>query len=67
MSKEHAKNFIQKAKTDPAIQKELHERGRHPVDVGREHGYHFSKEEFDEAMRERDAAPSYEAQWCSYA
>ena len=65
MSVEKAREFIKKAKEDHSIQKKLHERSKHPVDVGREHGYEFTHEEFDKAMGERDMQPAAEETWCS--
>jgi predicted ribosomally synthesized peptide with nif11-like leader len=67
MSKEHADTFVEKAKTDPSIQKALHERTKHPVDIGREHGLHFTKEELSQSMLERNIPESDFSPWCSTA
>jgi len=65
MSKEHAKEFVEKAKKDKSIQTALHERKKHPVDIGKEHNLHFTHEEFEHAMRERNVDASDEVGWCS--
>jgi Chaperone of endosialidase/Nif11 domain len=52
MSLQAAKDFIEAAKKSPAISQETHDRSKNIVDVGREHGFEFSKEELRQAMDE---------------
>lgn len=57
MSVQHAKDFIEKTKHTKEIQKEL-EQGKSFVDCGRDHGFHFTPDEFEKAMKEhRDEHP----------
>ena len=56
MSTQAAQDFIDRANHDEAIRRLALERLDEIVDVGREHGYDFARDEFDEAMRERKAA-----------
>jgi len=65
MSKEDADKFVDKAKKDPSIQKALHERSKHPVDIGREHNLHFTEDELKKARSERDVVESDQATWCT--
>lgn len=52
MSLQAAKDFIEAAKKSQAINKEAHDRPKNIVDVGRKHGFQFSKEELRKAMDE---------------
>jgi predicted ribosomally synthesized peptide with nif11-like leader len=65
MSIQAAKDFIEKAKTDVSIQKELHERTRHPVDIAKAHGYDCTVDDYEQAMQERTRDASSEVAWCS--
>ncbi len=53
MSVENARNFIDQAYKDKKLAQEGARRYKDIVDVGREHGYHFSKDDFEKAIRER--------------
>ena len=55
MSTEAAQDFIDRANQDAAIRKLAREHLGDIVNVGREHGYDFAWDEFDQAMRERKA------------
>ena len=52
MSLQDARDFVQKAKNSPEIQKQAHERKHDIPGVGREHGHEFTKEELRQAMNE---------------
>ena len=55
MSLQAAQRFIDLANQDHAIRRLALERFSDIVTVGREHGYDFARDEFDQAMRERKA------------
>ena len=56
MSKEAARDFIQRADHDSVIRQLARDRFSDIVDVGREFGYEFAWDEFDQVMRQRSAA-----------
>jgi hypothetical protein len=53
MSTQGAKDFIERANQDAAVRKTARERYSEIASVGQEHGFEFTKDEFDQAMRER--------------
>lgn len=53
MSLQSAQEFIHQANQDQVIRKLARERFGDIVNVGREHGYDFELDEFEQAMRER--------------
>ena len=67
MSLQAAKEFIEKARHSEAIQKELNERTKSPVEIGRAHGFDFTQEEFNQAMRESGIGRTTPDGWCSSA
>jgi len=52
MSKEHAKKFIEHAKKDEALRRKLNEASEHIFKLAKEHGYEFSHEELQTALKE---------------
>ena len=62
MSIESAQEFINRANQDAVIRKLARERFGDIENVGREHGYDFARDEFDEAMRERRAMQAAQGQ-----
>ena len=66
MSLQAARDFVDKAKKTAAIRKELHEGSRAAADIGRDHGFDFTHEEFGEALRERNIDAADGASWCSF-
>ena len=55
MSVKEAKDFLKKSKHNKEIQKAAHERSKSVVDIGRDHGHEFTKEEFNKAAKEDGA------------
>ena len=58
MSIEDARSFIEKAKRTEAIQKAVNEHNRGVVDIGREHGHQFTKDELMHVLREHNIQPT---------
>jgi hypothetical protein len=55
MSTQSAKDFIEHANGNEAVRKTARERYGDIAGVGKENGYDFTKDEFDQAIRERKA------------
>lgn len=56
MSAEAAREFITRADYDPRITQRARDRFEDVETVGREHGYDFTRDEIDHAMRHRKAS-----------
>jgi predicted ribosomally synthesized peptide with nif11-like leader len=65
MSLQAAKEFVEKAKQSEALQKELQERSKSAVEIGRAHGFDFTTEELRQAWGEQKPAAGGEAPWTS--
>lgn len=55
MSTQGAQEFITQANQNPVIRKAARERYADIAGVGSDHGFDFTRDEFDQAMRERKA------------
>jgi len=53
-----AKDFIDEINKNPELRKKLYKQSAHVVlDMAKEHGYEFSKEELHDALREKMGVP----------
>ena len=52
-----AREFVERFKDNDDVRKTLSEHKKKIVDVGREHGYDFTREEALQAMKEHGVAP----------
>lgn len=53
MSTQAVHDFIDRAGKDAAVRKSIRERKKDIVGVGKQHGYDFTKDEFDKVFKER--------------
>lgn len=56
MSTQGAQEFIEQANQNPVIRKAARERYADIAGVGSDHGFDFTRDEFDQVMRERKAS-----------
>ena len=65
MSLQAARDFVKKAVTTKELQDEAHARTKDIVDVGRDHGFEFTRDELRQAMKEHDVeAPKDDPDTC---